>query len=78
MRGIAIMTGETLERELEDDLCRTGRPAALTFGYIEPFQKATYVEKQPGKLRAHGIKGVTHALSGGNDGISQKAPLMAA
>ena len=54
------------------------RPAALTLGYFEPFQKAAYVDKQTGKFRTDRIKRVMHALTGGNDGIRQKARVMTA
>ena len=76
--AIAIVTGEALKRELEHDFRRASRPAALTLGYIEPFQEAAYVDKQPGKFRTYHIKRVTHVLPGGNDGIRQKTFLMAA
>jgi hypothetical protein len=77
-RAIAIVTGEALKRELEHNFCRASRPATLTLGYIKPFQKAAYVDKQPGKFRTYRIKRMTHALPGGNDGIRQKTLLMAA
>ena len=72
------MSGEALERELQHDLRRTRGPAALTFGYFEPFQKTAYVDKQTGKFRTDRIKRMMHALAGGNDGIQQKTRVMTA
>ena len=72
------MSGEAFKRELQHNLRRARRPAALTLGYFEPFQKAAYVDKQTGKFRTDRIKRVMHALTGGNDGIQQKARVMTA
>ena len=72
------MSGEAFKRELQHNLRRARRPAALTLGYFEPFQEAAYVDKQTGKFRTDRIKRVMHALTGGNDGIRQKARVMTA
>ena len=72
------MSGEAFKRELQHNLRRARRPAALTLGYFEPFQKAAYVDKQTEKFRTDRIKRVMHALTGGNDGIRQKARVMTA
>jgi hypothetical protein len=53
-------------------------PAALTLGYVEPFQKAAYVYQQTGKFRTDRIKRMMHALAGGNDGFRQKTRVMTA
>ena len=72
------MTGEAIKRELQHDLRRARRPAALTLGYFEPFQKTANVDKQTGKFRTDRIKRMMHALPSGNDGIRQKTRLMTA
>jgi hypothetical protein len=64
---------EALKRELKHDFRRAGRPAALTLGHIESFQKTAHVDKQPGKFRTDRIKRTTYVLPGGDDGIRQKA-----
>jgi len=66
------MSGEALERELQHDLCRACRPAAVTLGYFEPLQKTAYIDEQTRKFRADRVKRVMHALPGGNDRIRQK------
>ena len=72
------MPGEAFKRELQHNLRRAHRPAALTLGYVEPFQKAAYVYQQTGKFRTDRIKRMMHALAGGNDGIRQKTRVMTA
>jgi hypothetical protein len=72
------MSGEAFKRELQHNLRRARRPAALTLGYVEPFQKAAYVYKQTGKFWTDRTKCMMHALAGGNDGIRQKTRLMTA
>ena len=72
------MPRKAFERELQHDFCRARRPAALTFGYFEPFQKTAYIDKQTGKFRADRSKRMMHALAGGNDGIRKKTRLMTA
>ena len=72
------MPGEAFKRELQHNLRRARRPAALALGHIEPLQKAAYVDKQTGKFRTNRIKRMVHALPGCNDGIRQKTRLMTA
>ena len=72
------MSGEAFKRELQHNLRRAHRPAALTLCYVEPFQKAAYVYQQTGKFRTDRIKRMMHALAGGNDGIRQKTRVMTA
>lgn len=72
------MSGEAFKRELQHNLRRAHRPAALTLCYVEPFQKAAYVYQQTRKFRTDRIKRMMHALAGGNDGIRQKTRVMTA
>ena len=70
------MPGETFKRELQHDLRRARRPAALTLGYFESLQKTAYIDEQARKFRADRVKRVMHALPGGNDRIRQKSRLL--
>ena len=70
------MPGETFKRELQHDLRRARRPAALTLGYFESLQKTAYIDEQARKFRTDRVKRVMHALPSGNDRIRQKSRLL--
>jgi hypothetical protein len=54
------MTGEPLERQLQDDLGRSRRPSPLALDIFQMLEKATDVEQQAGAFRAYVVERTAH------------------
>src|SRR3546814_13991617 len=61
--GQAVMIGEAIEREAEDELARARRPAERAFGHRHPLTRAHHAPQDVRKPRAHARdRGIEAAL----------------
>jgi hypothetical protein len=71
LRGIAIVARESIKPELQHDLRRARRPAALAFHIFETFEKTADVKQKPDEFRSHRIGCLAHLLARRNDRIGK-------
>jgi hypothetical protein len=65
------MAREAIERELQHDLRRPGRPSPLPLHVLKALEEATDVEQQAGEFRPNRIERVAHALPRGDDSFRE-------
>ena len=72
--AVAVVAREPVEPELQHDLGRARRPAALALDIFEPFEEAADVEQQAGEFGPDRIERVAHALARRDDGFGEGRP----
>ena len=73
LRCITVVTGETIETELQHNFARASRPSTLTLDVLKTFQEAANVEQQACEFRTERVKRVMHPLPRRNHCVGKHA-----
>lgn len=62
LRCITVVTGKTIEAELQHNFSRASRPGTLTLDVFKAFEEAANVKQQACEFRTERVKRVMHPL----------------
>lgn len=72
------MTGKGGQRQLNNQLCRSGRPLAFAFDRLQTFQETTGIDQNAGKFRINACDGALKAPTRRQGGLCQVGAAAAA